>query len=224
MRCVRVWIKKTGRAKYISHLDMNRCFARAVRRAGINLWYTEGYNPRPYLNFLTPLSLGQESEAEPLELKIEDEMTNDEIFIRLSAVMPEGIGVAGVSDPVDDSNDIVMAQYEVTLTFNSENEAADFAARAAALLGSGVITAEKAGKKGGKKIIREINICESIHKCEITSQGDCTFMSAFLAAGNASSLNPTLLISALEEKTGIEHICEQIKRIKLLKEDYSDFR
>jgi radical SAM-linked protein len=55
MHAVRIWYKKYGTAKFISHLDLYRCLCRAVRRAGIPLWYTEGFNPRPYLNILMAL-------------------------------------------------------------------------------------------------------------------------------------------------------------------------
>lgn len=40
MREVRLRFSKTGRLKYISHLDINRAMSRALKRAGIPLWYT----------------------------------------------------------------------------------------------------------------------------------------------------------------------------------------
>ena len=49
MREVRLRFSKTGRLKYISHLDINRAMSRALKRAGIPLWYTEGFNPHPYM-------------------------------------------------------------------------------------------------------------------------------------------------------------------------------
>ena len=55
---VRLWLSKQGRIKYVSHLDMFRLMQRAVRRAEIPLWYTEGFNPHPYISFLLALSLG----------------------------------------------------------------------------------------------------------------------------------------------------------------------
>ena len=58
---VRLVFSKTGRARYISHLDLNRTMARVLRRAGIPLWYTEGFNKHPYITFAAPLSLGCES-------------------------------------------------------------------------------------------------------------------------------------------------------------------
>ena len=57
---VRLTLSKQGRIKYVSHLDMFRLMQRAVRRADIPLWYTEGFNPHPYISFLLALSLGVE--------------------------------------------------------------------------------------------------------------------------------------------------------------------
>ena len=51
MREIRIRFSKTGQAKYISHLDINRVFSRAFLRTGLNLWYTEGFNPHPYMSF-----------------------------------------------------------------------------------------------------------------------------------------------------------------------------
>ena len=72
MREVRLRFSKTGQAKYISHLDVNRVFSRALSRARINLWYTEGFNPHPYMSFSLPLSLGVESLCENVDIRIVD--------------------------------------------------------------------------------------------------------------------------------------------------------
>ena len=55
---IRIFFEKVGVARYISHLDLMRNFERAMRRADIPFWYTEGFNPRPFLTFALPLSLG----------------------------------------------------------------------------------------------------------------------------------------------------------------------
>lgn len=52
---------KTGRARYISHLDLMRAMQRAFKRADIPLWYTQGFNPHAYLMF--PLALPSELTA-----------------------------------------------------------------------------------------------------------------------------------------------------------------
>ena len=56
MQPIRIFFKKEGRAKYISHLDLNRVMQRALRRACIPVWRTRGFNPHPYIAFGLPLS------------------------------------------------------------------------------------------------------------------------------------------------------------------------
>ena len=56
---VRLWFQKCGDARYISHLDLSRCMQRALKRSGLPIWYTEGFNPHAYVTFALPLSMGQ---------------------------------------------------------------------------------------------------------------------------------------------------------------------
>ena len=88
MREVRLRFSKTGQAKYISHLDTNRVFSRAFARAKINLWYTQGFNPRPYMSFSLPLSLGVESYCENVDIRIIDDLTDEEIKARVNDALP----------------------------------------------------------------------------------------------------------------------------------------
>ena len=67
---VRAVFAKRGRAKYISHLDLNRCMQRVFKRSGIPIWYTEGFNPHIYITFALPLSLGYESGVEIMDFNI----------------------------------------------------------------------------------------------------------------------------------------------------------
>lgn len=67
-RIIRIKFSKLGEIKYISHLDLGRTFMRALRRAGVPLWYSEGFSPHPKLNFALPLSVGAESECELLDV------------------------------------------------------------------------------------------------------------------------------------------------------------
>ena len=55
---VRIFFVKEGPSKYMSHLDLMRCMTRTLRRAGVPIWYTEGFNPHPFMTFAMPLSLG----------------------------------------------------------------------------------------------------------------------------------------------------------------------
>ncbi len=70
MRRTRLLFSKTGRARYISHLDLMRTFQRVFLRAGIRLRHTEGFNPHPYMVFALPLPVGCESDCELLDFDL----------------------------------------------------------------------------------------------------------------------------------------------------------
>ena len=72
MKTVRIWFQKRGAARYISHLDLTHCMARAIHRAKIPLWYTQGFNPRAHMVFALPLPLGIEGSREALDIKIDE--------------------------------------------------------------------------------------------------------------------------------------------------------
>ena len=59
---------KKGNTRFLSHLDIARLFKRAMRRAGIEPAFSNGYNPHELINIVQPLSLGYESESEYFEI------------------------------------------------------------------------------------------------------------------------------------------------------------
>ena len=61
---VRVKFEKTGPMKYIGHLDMMRFFQKAIRRAGIDVAYSEGFSPHMIMSFAYPLGVGMTSSGE----------------------------------------------------------------------------------------------------------------------------------------------------------------
>jgi uncharacterized protein (DUF2344 family) len=116
MRNVRIYFSKTGDAKYISHLDLMRCMMRAVSRAGIPISYTEGFNPRPYMNFAMPLSLGIEGLREILDIRVEDEMTDAELKSALEQVLK------GFEDMGFDLGDLGDIYLHWVLPYDATNE------------------------------------------------------------------------------------------------------
>ena len=87
---VRLFFTKLDRAKYISHLDMNRCMSRALKRSGLPVWYTGGFNPHMYLTFPLPLSLGCESVYECVDLKMTQKVDFNTIAQKVNALPAAG--------------------------------------------------------------------------------------------------------------------------------------
>ena len=224
MHAVRLNFSKTGRAIYISHLDINRMMTRAVRRAKLPMWYTEGFNPHPYLTFALPLSLGQSSDCEYMDIRIEGDITDEEIMNRLNAVLPEGVKILSVSAPLYDAKEIEKALYFVKLIYKDAETAKLFAEEAQQLAEGEELLAEKKGKKGHRKVMKQINLIDFIYDMKFSTADNIVNLQCVLAAGNANNLNPTLLIETLEKQIGVEHEMVNIVRRKLITKDNKTFK
>ena len=142
---VRATFEKKGRAKYISHLDLNRCMLRTFRRSRIPIWYTEGFNPHPYYSFALALSLGFESSCEILDFNItDDEMSMEAIRDALNAVMPEGMRIVRVAEQKQKITAIAKAEYAFSLV--TEDSAALYEA-VQSLIAAPALLIEKKTKK-----------------------------------------------------------------------------
>ncbi len=92
----RVKYHKTGLIRFIGHLDTARAFLRAVRRAGIDGVYSQGFSPRLRLSFGPPLPLGLTSECEYLDIKLRSKSDPEAIERSLREHLPEGLSVEEV--------------------------------------------------------------------------------------------------------------------------------
>lgn len=221
MREVRLRFSKTGRLKYISHLDINRAMSRALKRAQIPLWYTEGFNPHPYMSFSLPLSLGVESLCESVDLRIIGDITNDEIKNRLNNVLPQDIKIVDVYDDFRDNSEIVYSDYVYKFEFK-DNEAAF--EKIKNVLSSDEIIALKKGKQGRKRVMKETNIKSFIDKYSISICNDVIVLNIRLLAGPEKNLNPSLLFDTIIRLIDMDFEWKSIARISLLDKDYKEFR
>lgn len=221
MREVRLVFSKTDRCKYISHLDINRCMSRALARAKIPLWFTEGFNPHPYMSFSLPLSLGVESLCESVDLRITDDISNDEIKNRMNEMLPTGIRIVDVLDDFRDCSEIAFSDYVYKFQF-CDNEAA--LERINAVLSSSEIMAEKKAKKGKRRIVKETNLKPYIDKYSISIRNDEIVLNIRLAAGPERNLNPTLLFDTIIKLIDMDFEWRSIARISLLEKNYVMFK
>ena len=221
MREVRLLFSKTGRCKYISHLDINRCFSRAITRAHIPLWYTEGFNPHPYMCFSLPLPLGVESMCESLDIRITGDISDEEIKVRLNGTLPDGIQILDVYKDFRNCNEIAYSDYVMKYEF-ADNDTALIKLKT--VLESDVITAKKKGKQGRRKVIKEIDIKPLIDKYNISVRDTNIVLNVRLAAGQSRNLSPELFSQALLDSADLEFEWKNISRLALLDANYNKFR
>lgn len=221
MREVRLRFSKTGRCKYISHLDINRCMSRALIRAKIPLWYTEGFNPHPYMSFSLPLSLGVESYAESMDIRITGEISNDEIKNRINEMLPQEIRIHEVYDDFRPDKDIAYSDYVFKIQFSDNNTAFS---RINDVLNLDDIPAEKKSKKGKRKIVKQTNLKPLINRFNSSVRDDEIVINFRLNAGIEKNLNPALLFDTLIKLIDMDFEWKSIARISLLDKDFKEFK
>ncbi|MBR4439618.1 MAG: TIGR03936 family radical SAM-associated protein [Clostridia bacterium] len=185
MRNVRVRYEKTGDARFVSHLDLVRTFARAVRRADLNVYYTEGFNPHIKMNFLPPLSLGYESLCEAFDMRLIDETPCADVASRLRAVLPDLLRVFDAYEPETELTDVAFVRY--AMRFDADVNAA------AAALGREGLTIEKKTKRGQITV----DVHSALREAEVVDGA----LEIVLPMGEAS-LNPRHVVEALNTYGG----------------------
>ena len=205
MQDYRIVFEKRGRVKYISHLDLNRCMLRAVRRSGLPAWYTEGFHPHMYLMFPLALSLGAESTCEVMDIRLTQEVEPAEILARLNPALPEGLKAYEVREPKNVTQDIGSAEYEVTLVGE------DLAVKWDAFLSQEQILIEKKTKKG----MKELDIKPKITVTDVSDADGELHLTLRLPAGNEGNINVSVVTDAFAKfaETGV--LVRKVLRTKI---------
>jgi radical SAM-linked protein len=96
MQRLRLRFSRGARLKYISHLDLIRLWHRAFRRAGLELAYSEGFNPHPRIHIAAPLPLGVTGESELMDVVFAKEYMPQSVGLSVNAQLPPGIKIEQV--------------------------------------------------------------------------------------------------------------------------------
>ena len=202
MKNVRVFYRKFGPCKYISHLDTNRVMIRAIGKSRLNIWRTEGFNQHAYITFALPLSLGFASECESMDFRVLDD--NEDLSAipdRLNACLPDGIRVLRCAESVHKPADIDSSKYTVILEPMNEDDISvkELSEKLNAFLASPEIIVAKKTKTGMKNIDLKPYILAFEPR-----DGDRVSFDLKLPAGSTLNINPNLLINAFADQLGIE--------------------
>ena len=185
---------------------------RVMRRAGIPLWYTEGFNRHPYLTFAAPLSLGYEGLHETMDLRLEEEMPMEELVRRINEAMPEGLCAVSAAEAVCKAGDLHSADYR--LTFDAP------LSEVTALLARPEILVEKRNKK--KELIT-LDIAPAFSEAKVRAEGDGTVMAVRLPCNSTQTVNPGLFLTALNAVSPCVRHCD-VLRVELRTADGRAFR
>ena len=192
-----VVFEKTERLRHVGHLDLMRAMQRALRRSGVPIAFSKGFNPHLLLTFATPLSVGMSGLREVMEVPLSEEITEEAFKEKLRAALPPELPCVAVR-AVDDRHPAPMAQlyaasYQVSL---KENAGALIDAIPSFLQKDSIMALRKT--KSGEKLT---DIRPMIYDLKALDQETiaCT-----LALCEAATCKPELLLDALSQAAGLE--------------------
>ncbi len=185
---------KTGAARYISHLDLQRAFSRAIRRSGLPVKLSEGFNPHYMVSFASALALGMESACECVEMALAKDVTAEEFLLRMAKALPPGLEARRAVVLADSAPKLMAALRTAEYTVNVDGDLDAIAQAVKDVLAETQVMAEKTAK-GVTKTIDIRGMIEDID----WRDGNLVLR---LTAAPEGSLRPELVMDVLQQRAG----------------------
>ncbi|CAH2214186.1 TIGR03936 family radical SAM-associated protein [Tepidibacter aestuarii] len=219
MNVIRCKLIKENDMIYISHLDLQRLLQRVLRKAGIKVAYSQGFNPHPKISFGQALSLGVTSYGEYIDVELEDVVKEDEFLSRVNSALPDGIKIQKVkyidkTTTKSLSSSISHGSYEISMNIDSDLDIEDIKSKVGEFMKLDEIINVKKNKKGK---LKEVNIRPLIKTLKaISLKQNILTLNMVVATGSSANLNPNVLIDKLN---GFGDIGIDLENLKITRND-----
>lgn len=180
---------REGTLSWLGHLDLMVVFERSLRRAGLPLVWSQGYNPRPSLVFALPLGVGVECRRDFLEIETTEKLLPQDIVRDLNRNLPQGLTIVDARITPDHKKSLMALVQAAAYRVEGPGLGKSFAQLAARPENVEVIREHK-----GKS--RSILLFSYISHWEILD--DHSFIYC-CKAGSSENLRPDLVLKALAE-------------------------
>jgi len=215
MSKMRFIMEKTGTAKYISHLDLMRTVRRAFTRAGIELRHSEGFNPHPLMSFALPLSVGQESVCEVLDVDVLGSLPANPLKA-MNAVLPDGLHFSEVYESLVKAAKIKWLRIEGVLDFDAGVPSIE--ALAEVFRAEELIIHKKTKRGEG-----EFDIKNGIAEISFSEYNDKKIKINATVSAQEPTINPNALAEVLGN-AGLRPDFAEFRRVEILNEHFEVFR
>ena len=191
-----VQFQKGDIVRHLGLLDLQRTMQRALRRSGLPIAYSKGFNPHMIMSFASALSAGIPGDAELLDVGLEGETTEEACLAALNRVLPPALHVSRVRLVEDHfpklGAALAQAQYRITL---QGGETRQIVQTIPAFLAESEIMALRKTKKSETMV----NIRPMLHELTATydEENDQAVLIARVSFVEAATLKPELLMEAL---------------------------
>ena len=221
MSSVRIKFTRGEEVKFISHLDLMKVFERAIRRSGLPIAYSQGFNPHPQMVFGLPLSVGVTSDGEYADFELAREMKPEQFMEELNSSLPEAIRITAAGEKHIKANimaSILGADYSLGIFLNEMLSLETAAEKLEMLMKMDCIKVLKEGKGIAKEIdIRPMILDARLEEMKQVPFGYEDFKAAFTVlarfkAGSNANLRPELFVRALTEQAELPVVTSRLHR------------
>ena len=190
--------EKSPRLRHIGHLDIQRAFQRALRRSGLPVSYSKGFNPHILLTFASALSTGYAGTHEIMEVQLEREVTPEAFVNAMNGAMPPDMQLSSAKVLPDQHVALMaaVAAADYTITLVNGDDAQLIAAKLDAFLAQESILTMRRTKSG----MKETDIRPLIHT--LTMEGNAVH--AVMTLTERLACKPGMLLDALSAFCGME--------------------
>lgn len=195
---IRMKFKKSGCMKFVGHLDIMRYFQKAIRRAEIDIAYSEGFSPHMIMSFAAPLGVGLTSQGEYVDLQVNSCSSSKAAVAALNSVMVEGMEVVSFLKLPDHAKNAMasVAAADYLVKFRDGYEPEGWKEKFQEFLQQEEIVILKKTKKSEAEVDLKPMIYESCLR------EDGIFLQ--VACGSANNLKPELVMEAFADFAGYE--------------------
>lgn len=208
---IRIKFNKHGAMKFVGHLDIMRYFQKAMRRADVDIKYSEGFSPHQIMSFAAPLGVGLTSNGEYLDIEVLTTKDSKTMVKQLNEVMAEDIEVLQYRKLDDSSKNAmsIVAAADYTIVFREKAKPEDEAVFWSDFVSFCQRESIKVIKKT-KKSEKELDIRPLIYQARPTDNG--VFLQ--VSTGSSNNLKPELILEAYYQEKGLEYpeLAFQIQR------------
>jgi radical SAM-linked protein len=221
---IRIKFRKWGAMKFIGHLDMMRYFQKAVRRAGIDIRYSEGYSPHQIMSFAAPLGVGITSDGEYFDIEVNSTRSSRASIDAFNQTMVDGVEVISYVRLPDDAKPAMslVAAADYRLSYKEGYESPCSYDEWSALI------EEEFHKKATFEIIkktkkseREIDLKPLVYQFEVRETLGRPEFYLQVSTGSVDNIKPELVLASICERCHIpyEDSAIQIHRLEVYAQD-----
>lgn len=207
---IRIKFTKQGPVRFIGHLDVMRYFQKVMRRAEVDIRYSEGFSPHQIMSFASPLSVGLTSNGEYMDIEVHSTRDSETMVKAINAVSSDGIQVVSYRQLEDSAKNAMsqVAAADYTLWFKEgyvPEEEKDFFDRFLSFCDRESIEITKETKKGEKTVNLKPYLYEvRAEERKNAEEGGKLQLFLKVSAGSAVNVKPEQLLSAFYAAEGQE--------------------